>query len=175
MKVLTILGDNLALSEDEGQAFPTVRAAVLYSTVSADHGEVLARWGLGCLGDVFEGERRVDCNSSDVVPLDLPVELLTAYFNAAGDPETMRLVSPMDHLQYVTVPIQIHYGALDGLEYSGTPPEWSIDLSRALLEAGKTVKLVKYEGQRHSFVNEAWYSFMDSIVKFFNQNVKNVQ
>lgn len=176
MKVLTIIGDNpqfVGAGSPRPDAF-TLRAAVLYSTVSADQADVLARWGPGCFGDVLDGELRADCNSSDIVPLDLPLALLNAYSKAADDPATLRLISPMDGLEYVTVPIQIHYGSWDGAEVSGTPPEWSIKLYKALLEAGKPVKLVAYEGQRHSFINEAWYDFMDTVTKFFNQNVKNV-
>jgi alpha-beta hydrolase superfamily lysophospholipase len=167
MKVLTIVGDNPNLSKIN------IRAAVLYSTVSADQADALEHWGLGCFGDVLDGETRADCNSSDIVPLDLPAELQAAYLKAASDPETLRLISPIYRLNYVTVPVQIHYGKLDGMVSSGTPPEWSIKLFNAFLEAGKPVKLVAYDGQRHSFINEAWYQFMDTIAKFFNQHVKN--
>jgi alpha-beta hydrolase superfamily lysophospholipase len=167
MKVLTIVGDNPNLSKIN------IRAAVLYSTVSADQADALERWGLGCFGDVLDGETRADCNSSDIVPLDLPAELQAAYLKAASDPETLRLISPIYRLNYVTAPVQIHYGKLDGMVSSGTPPEWSIKLFNAFLEAGKPVKLVAYDGQRHSFINEAWYQFMDTIAKFFNQHVKN--
>jgi pimeloyl-ACP methyl ester carboxylesterase len=167
MKVLTIVGDNPNLSKIN------IRAAVLYSTVSADQADALERWGLGCFGDVLDGETRADCNSSDIVPLDLPAELQAAYLKAASDPETLRLISPIYRLNYVTAPVQIHYGKLDGMVSSGTPPEWSIKLFNAFLEAGKPVKLVAYDGQRHFFINEAWYQFMDTIAKFFNQHVKN--
>jgi alpha-beta hydrolase superfamily lysophospholipase len=167
MKVLTIVGDNPNLSKIN------IRAAVLYSTVSADQADALEHWGLGCFGDVLDGETRADCNSSDIVPLDLPAELQAAYLKAASDPETLRLISPIYRLNYVTAPVQIHYGKLDGMVSSGTPPEWSIKLFNAFLEAGKPVKLVAYDGQRHSFINEAWYQFMDTIAKFFNQHVKN--
>lgn len=175
MKVLTIVGDNDALSGIN------VRAAVLYSTVSADQADVLERWGPGCYGDVFEGESRADCNSTDVIPLEasssfstgLPAELLEAYSKAAGDPETLRLISPIYHLEYVSAPVQIHYGTWDGGELAGTPPEWSIKLFEALSEAKKTVKLIAYEGERHSFINEEWYQFMETVATFFDKNVKN--
>jgi dipeptidyl aminopeptidase/acylaminoacyl peptidase len=176
MKVLTIIGGNDTLPGIN------VRAAALYSTVSADQADVLERWGLGCYGDVFDGESRTDCNSTDVIPLDasssfsagLPAELLAAYSKAAGDPETMRLISPIYHLEYVSAPVQIHYGTWDGDELSGTPPEWSIKLFEAFLDAGKSAKLVAYEGQRHSFINEEWYQFMETVATFFDNNVKNL-
>ncbi|OGO75443.1 MAG: hypothetical protein A3K41_09040 [Chloroflexi bacterium RIFOXYD12_FULL_57_15] len=138
---------------------------------------------MGCFGDVIAGESRADCNSSDILPPDasaslsagLPAELLAvrAFSTAASDPETLRLISPIDHLNYVTAPVQIHYGTWDGAERSGTPPEWSIKLFNAFLEAEKPVKLVAYEGQRHSFIGEAWYQFMEATVRFFDQYVKN--
>jgi dipeptidyl aminopeptidase/acylaminoacyl peptidase len=170
MKVLTIVGDSPFVGA--GSARPLVRAAVLYSTVSADQADVLERWGLGCYGDVLDGEFRTDCNSSDVVPLDLPKELLDAYLRSASDPETMKLISPIYHLDFVDAPVQIHYGEWDGEELSGTPPAWSINLFEALQEAGKPVKLIEYKEQRHSFINEAWYQFMETVVKFFDENLK---
>jgi uncharacterized protein len=181
MKVLTIIGNNNVLvgtneeNKAEGRSFPNVRAAVLYSTVSADQADVIERWGPGCYGDLIEGEIHGNCNSSDMIPLDLPAELLNAYTSAVNDPETLRLVSPIYHLEYISVPVQIHYGTWDGMDLSGAPPEWSTKLLQAFLDAGKTVKLIAYDGQRHSFINEAWYDFMDRVSKFFNQYVKNVE
>lgn len=181
MKVLTIIGNNNVLlgsdkvSNADVGGFPTVRASVLYSTVSADQADVIERWGPGCYGDLIESEIRGSCNSSDMIPLDLPAETLNAYTSAVNDPETLRLVSPIYHLEYISVPVQIHYGTFDGSDLSGTPPYWSVKLLQALLDAGKSVKLIAYDGQRHSFVNEAWYDFMDRVTKFYNLNVKNVE
>ncbi len=171
MKALTIVGENPSMGADP--AHPLVRAAVLYSTVSADQADALTRWGPGCFGDILAGESRMDCNSSDVLLPDLPAEVLAAYSRAAGDPDMLKLVSPINYLEYVTVPVQINYGTWDGEELSGTPPEWSVKLAQAFLDAGKPVKLIAYEEQRHSFVNEAWYRFMENAAKFFDQYVKN--
>lgn len=171
MKALTIVGENPSMGA--GPAHPLVRAAVLYSTVSADQADALTRWGPGCFGDILAGESRMDCNSSDALLSDLPAEVLAAYSRAAGDPDMLKLVSPINYLEYVTVPVQINYGTWDGEELSGTPPEWSVKLAQAFLDAGKPVKLIAYEEQRHSFVNEAWYRFMENAAKFFDQYVKN--
>lgn len=164
MKALTIIGPN--------PSRPIVRAAVLYNTVSADMMDVIERWGPGCFGDIADGESRLDCNSSDVIPLDLPLELLNGYMFTVDDPELMALISPIHYLKYVTAPVQIHYGEWDGEELSGAPPEWSIKLFDAFQNAGKPVKLIEYKEQRHSFVNEAWYRFMDTAAKFFDEYVK---
>lgn len=181
IKVLAVIGSNdiLATENMEVSGLPdmspvVVRAAVLYSTVSADQADVIERWGPGCYGDIIEGEINGDCNSSDMIPLDLPAEVLNAYTSAVNDIETLRLFSSMQYIKYISVPVQIYYGTLDGKDLSGTPPEWSKKLLEAFLDAGKSVKLVAYEGQRHSFINEAWYDFMERVSKFFNLYVKNI-
>ena len=165
MKVLPIVG--------AGSPRPVnVKAAVLYSSVSADHADVIARWGNGCLGDIAAGEQLLGCNSADVVPLDLPNSLLNAFHNAPSDSELMKRVSPIYHLDSIAAPIQIHYGSNDGVIYSGTPPEWSIKLNQALLDAGKEVELFRYEGEGHSFVGQPWFDFMIRVLDFFDENVK---
>ncbi|MBI3161544.1 MAG: acetylxylan esterase, partial [Chloroflexi bacterium] len=78
-----------------------VRAAVLYSSVSADFEDIIERWGPGCLGDVFEGELAYGCNSSDVLPLTLPDDLIASYFNAVTDPVILKAVSPLYHFDLV--------------------------------------------------------------------------
>jgi uncharacterized protein len=148
------------------------RAAVLYSTVSADDADILARWGLGCIGDILAGEHQLGCNSSDVVPLDLPAALIKAYYEASLDPAMLRQTSPLYHLDLVSVPIQIHYGTADGKTSAGTPPEWSRKLYDALQKAGKQAQLFGYEGEQHSFNGDAWIAFMERAARFFDQYVK---
>lgn len=175
MKVLTILGGRVVPPLVAGRIETTtteVRATVLYSTVSADHADVIARWGNGCLGDIAAGEQVLGCNSADVVPLDLPNELINAFHNAPSDPELMMSISPIYHLDSISAPIQIHYGSNDGLTYSGTPPEWSIKLNQALLDAGKDVEIFRYEGEGHSFVGQPWFDFMVRVLNFFDENLK---
>ncbi len=170
MKVLAVIG-GLDASSALGSA-QRVKAAVLYSSVSADHADVIARWGNGCLGDIAAGEQLLGCNSADVVPLELPNSLINAFHNAPSDSELMKSVSPIFHLDSIAVPIQIHYGSNDGLVYSGTPPEWSIKLDQALRDAGKGVELFRYEGEGHSFVGQPWFDFMIRVVDFFDEHVK---
>jgi dipeptidyl aminopeptidase/acylaminoacyl peptidase len=149
------------------------RAAVLYSTVSADDADILARWGLGCIGDILAGEHQLGCNSSDVVPLDLPPALIKAYYEASLDPAILSETSPIYHLDLVSVPIQIHYGTNDGKTSAGTPPEWSRKLYDALEKAGKQAQLFGYEGEQHSFNGDAWIAFMERAARFFDDYVKN--
>lgn len=173
MKVLTILGGRAVPSDSEEHIETTVKAAVLYSTVSADDADIIARWGMGCFGDIAQGEQVIGCNSADVIPSDLPLDLQTAYHNTASDPEALKKVAALYHLEYVTAPIQIHYGTEDGLIYSGTPPEWSLKLTEALRAAGKEADLYRYEGEGHSFIGQPWFDFMNRALRFFDRHVKN--
>lgn len=158
-KVLTILDDK-------------IKAAVLYSSVSADFADVIGRWGPGCVGDVFEGEATFGCNSSDVLPLDLPADLTAAYFNATTDPVMLEAVSPLYHFDQVDIPVQIHYGTEDGKTSAGTPPEWSQKMYEALIEAGVDAKIYSYSGEEHSFIGTPWYEFMGRVQLFFDKNLK---
>ncbi|HEX2994989.1 MAG TPA: alpha/beta fold hydrolase, partial [Anaerolineales bacterium] len=121
MKVLTALGGRVISSDSEKRTETTIRAAVLYSPVSADDADMIERWGMGCFGDIAAGELVEGCNSSDIIPETLPRNLQDAYRFAASDADTLKKISSIYHLNYVDVPIQIHYGAEDGKLLSGTP------------------------------------------------------
>jgi len=150
-----------------------IKAAVLYSTVSADDSDVLGRWGLGCIGDIIAGEHQLGCNSSDIVPLDLPPDLIKAYYDSSKDAVLLRQISSIYHLEFVTAPIEINYGTNDGKILAGTPPEWSKKLYQALKEAGKDVQLFGYEGEYHSFNGDNWIAFMERSAHFFDQYVRD--
>jgi dipeptidyl aminopeptidase/acylaminoacyl peptidase len=167
MKVLTILGGQKENAKTQN------KAAVLYSPVSADDADIINRWGMGCFGDIAEGEQIVGCNSSDVIPIDLPHNLQDAYRFAASDEDTLKEISPFYHLDLINVPIQIHYGTEDGKFLSGTPPEWSVKLTQGLRDAGKDVELLQYEGEGHSFIGQPWFDFMGRTLRFFDKYVKN--
>ena len=149
-----------------------VKAAVLYSTVSADDADIIARWGPGCIGDYIEGERLYGCNSSDILPLDLPPGLIQAYKDATRNPDLLRKVAALHHLDEVSAPVQIHYGTEDGQLFSGTPPEWSQKAYDGFVEAGVQVELFAYEGEGHSFIGDQWWAFMERSVHFFDRYVK---
>jgi dipeptidyl aminopeptidase/acylaminoacyl peptidase len=150
-----------------------VRAAVLYAPNSADDADLVARWGYGCIGDIYAGESLETCNSADVIPESLSAEIITAYKESATSVEKMREIAPIYFLDSVSVPIQIHIGSADGDTISSTPPEWSYKLNQALLDAGKDVEMFVYEGERHSFIGDAWLLFMNRVVSFFDENLKN--
>ena len=150
-----------------------IKAGVLYSTVSADDADPIQRWGMGCIGDIMAGEHQLGCNSSDVVPLDLPQGLITAYYDASTDASILRQTSPIYHLDLVTAPVEINFGTNDGRTSAGTPPDWSKKLYQAFLDAGKKdVHLYSYEGEFHSFNGDAWNAFMERSARFYDQYVK---
>ena len=149
-----------------------VKAAVLYSTVSADDSDLISRWGAGCIGDVNESELLYGCNSSDILPMSLPPDLLNAYQMAAYDPELLRKISPINNLENIKIPIQLGYGTDDGRYLNGTPPEWSIKLYDGLIDAGIQAELFAYEGETHSFVGNEWVAFMERSAHFFDRVVK---
>ena len=173
MKVLTVIGGRTAQSGSEGRVENTIKAAVLYSTVSADMVDVINRWGMGCFGDIADGEQIIGCNSSDVISLALPLNAQEAYRFAASDAETLRKISPIHHLDSVTAPVQLHYGTEDGKTLAGTPPEWSVKLTQELRDAGKYAEMYQYEGQGHSFIGQPWFDFMIRVLWFFDEHVKN--
>ena len=150
-----------------------LKAAVLYSPVSADDADIIARWGPGCFGDTAQGELIMGCNSSDVLPDDLPQNLKEAYRFATSDADTLQKIAPFYHLDLIQAPIQIHYGAEDGKIIKGTPPQWSVKLTQALRDSGKEVELLRYEGEAHSFIGQPWFDFMTRTLRFFDRYVKN--
>ena len=152
---------------------PRVKAAVFYSTVSADDADLIARWGTGCIGDIHAGELRSDCNSSDILPLELSPDLINAYIAASSDADLLQQVSPFYHLDLVAAPVEISYGTDDGQVLGSAPPEWSKKLYQAFKDSGKSAQLFGYEGQYHSFNGDAWLAFMDRTTQFFDQYVKN--
>ena len=173
MKVLTVIGgSNMSIATNAQDYSTAVRAAVLYSSVSADHADIIARWGNGCFGDIAEGEQVIGCNSADVVPLDVPLNLQDAYRFAASDADTLKRISPIYNLDAVTAPIQIHYGTEDGRTLAGTPPQWSVKLTQALRDAGKYAEMYEYAGQGHSFIGQPWFDFMIRVLRFFDQHLK---
>lgn len=169
LKVLAITADRAA---PQGKAAPAIKAAVLYSTVSADDADMIARWGPGCIGDIAAGERLYGCNSSDILPLDLPPGLIQAYKDTARDTELLKQVAAFHHLEDVTAPVQIHYGTEDGKFIGGVPPEWSQKAYQGFIDAGKQVELFAYQGEGHSFLADEWWAFMERSAHFFDENVK---
>ncbi|MBI5961872.1 MAG: acetylxylan esterase [Chloroflexi bacterium] len=149
-----------------------LKAAVIYSSVSADFTDIIGRWGPGCLGDVYAGELAFGCNSSDILPLNLPDDLTASYFNSVTDPAILEAVSPLYHLANVTAPVQINYGTEDGKTFAGTPPEWSTKMYEGFIKADKAAQIFVQQDEGHSFIGQPWFEFMLRSLKFFDEHVK---
>ena len=143
-----------------------VKAAVLHAPNSANDADLIARWGVGCLPG--QTELANQCNPAEVLSADLPAPVRDAYFAAAASPEMMQQIAPIYHLNYVSVPVQIHIGTADGVGLAETPPDWAPKLHEALLAAGKESTLFSYEGQGHFFVGSAWTEMMSRTADFFD-------
>ena len=98
--------------------------------------------------------------------------LLEAYLKAVADPEFLRQVAPLYHLENVNTPVQVHIGTADGLSLVETPPEWSTKLAGALRIANRDVAYYEYEGQGHFFTGESWYTLLERALGFYDELVK---
>ncbi len=146
-----------------------IRAGVFYAPVSADDADIIGRWATGCIGD----KAISTCYAADIVPDAVPGDLKDAYLQAASDPQTLREISPIYHLEGLAAPVQIHIGAEDGQYFSAVPPEWSQKLQDALVAAQKPSELFWYEGQGHSFIGDGRDLFLQRVVVFFDHWVKS--
>jgi acetyl esterase/lipase len=149
-----------------------VSAAVLHAPNSADDADLIGRWGPGCLPGQSE-EAGDKCNPGEVIPADLPQELAAAYLEAAGDPQFLQRVAPINYLSAVKAPVQIHIGEEDGETLQQTPPHWSRKLYEALDVAGKEVTFFSYPGQGHYFISPAWDAFMNRTLAFFDEQLRS--
>lgn len=149
---------------------PRIRAAVLHAPNSANDADLIARWGRGCLPG--ETELNTMCNPAEVIPPDLPSDIVQAYLAAAADPDMLRQIAPINYLGHVTAPVQIHIGTADGATLAATPPEWSLALADALLTAGKSAELFIYDGQGHFLTGQAWADMASRTADFFDAHVR---
>jgi uncharacterized protein len=120
---------------------PHVRAAIIYGAMSGDERrnyERILQWSNGETG----------------------AEIL-----AMADAELER-ISPIYHLDRITVPVAIHHGALDDV----VPPEWSAELCQRLGELGRTVECYSYPDQPHTFYGDGDLLFQQRVLDFFSQH-----
>ena len=150
---------------------PRPLAAVLYAPNSANDAELIGRWGPGCLPGQSE-EAGDKCNPGEIIPPNLPQELVDDYLAAANDAQFLQKVSPIDHLDELTAPLQIHIGSADGAALEQTPPDWSHNLYEALQIAGKEVTFFSYPDQGHFFQPAQWNQLMLRALELFDQQLK---
>ncbi|MFN2172612.1 MAG: alpha/beta hydrolase family protein [Candidatus Promineifilaceae bacterium] len=147
-----------------------VSAAVLHAPNSADDADLIGRWGPGCLPDQSfeEGDA---CNPGEIVPADLPQELVDIYLEATGDELFLQRVAPINYLEAIKAPVQIHIGEEDGETLQQTPPQWSRKLYEAMKAAGVEVTFFSYPGEGHYFKPAAWGELMGRALAFFDEEM----
>jgi dipeptidyl aminopeptidase/acylaminoacyl peptidase len=122
---------------------PTVNAAVLYGSMSADERlnyERILLW--------TEGQRGQE-------ELEVPEE-------------DLRRISPVHHLERITAAVSIHHGERD----EQVPLEWSEDMAERLRALEKSVEYFTYPGAPHTFRGESDQLFVERMVAFFDQYLK---
>jgi dipeptidyl aminopeptidase/acylaminoacyl peptidase len=84
-------------------------------------------------------------------------------------PDLYERLSPLPYLNYVTAPIQIHWGTAD----ETVPYKWPGDLLDGLKAAGKQVDYFEYAGQPHSFTGAANQLYLGRIADFFARHLQS--
>jgi dipeptidyl aminopeptidase/acylaminoacyl peptidase len=116
---------------------PSVRAAVLYGSMS---------------GDEYKNYERIFAWTDGRTGLD---EL------AIPDSDMAR-IAPINYLAQIESAISIHHGTAD----DQVPPSWSTDLCQRMQELGKQVECFNYAGQPHNFVGVADRLFRQRVLDF---------
>ncbi len=129
--------------------WPQIKAAVLYAPLSFDQAENWRRYVnyFGAEWPTFDAEK---------------------YGSPETNPEGYALVSPINYLDRVVIPVQIHHGTDDSV----LPVEWSRELSARLDALGKTVDYYEYPEAGHTFYNEDYILFSRRALEFFDEYVK---
>ncbi len=83
-------------------------------------------------------------------------------------PDLYERLSPLPSLQYVTAPVQIHWGTND----ETVPRKWPEDLRIGLETAGKPVEWFEYAGEPHSFTATGNGVYLPRMVEFFAQHIR---
>jgi len=117
-----------------------IRAGLLYASINADESINLAH---------FEKDGRGNEKTE-------------------ATPKTLKLLSPMDYLDRIDVPVAIFHGGKDEV----VPARWSRELCSALEEMEKTVVCREYPDQPHTFQNEGDTLFIREMIVFFDEYVR---
>ncbi|MGF1505106.1 MAG: alpha/beta fold hydrolase [Anaerolineae bacterium] len=89
--------------------------------------------------------------------------------NPSDNADGYGAVSPINYLDYITVPVQIHHGQNDTV----LPVDWARDLNERMIEAGVDVAYFEYPEANHSFVGEDLTLFWERNLAFFDEHVKD--
>jgi dipeptidyl aminopeptidase/acylaminoacyl peptidase len=103
---------------------------------------------------------RAASRGQEIDAIDWPVEPNEA-------PDLYTRLSPLPYAEYVSAPVQIHWGTADEI----VPRPWPEDLRNALEAAGKPVEWFEYEGQPHSFQGAGNALYLERMVEFFRREL----
>lgn len=140
------MGGGIALNVMVAQP-DLIKAFVLFAPVSADVKDNFEKWT----------SRRPE----------LAQQLIATYGSFETAPEFWHNLSPLNFLDRVTAPVEIHHGTAD----ESVPLEWSEKLERAFEAQNKDAKLFTYPREPHEFIN-AWPLVMERTVVFFDRALK---
>lgn len=90
------------------------------------------------------------------------------YGSPESHPELYAAISPINYLDRVSMPVQIHHGDADTI----VPVEWSRELAEQMQAAGKPVTLYEYPGAPHTFSGPELHLLRQRTLAFFNTHVK---
>jgi len=96
----------------------------------------------------------------------LEIEFPVGPDNAA---ELYNELSPLPFVQFVDMPVQIHWGTAD----ETVPRKWPEDVFNALKAAGKPVEWFEYQGQPHSFQGAGNQLYLERMAEFFGRELGN--
>ncbi len=130
-----------------------VRAVVLYAPMSADQA---VNWRY--IGEVW-------------APYWMQTYTARHYGSPHTNPRGYAQISPINYLDRVHAPVQIHHGTAD----DQVPFEWSRDLAIRLSEAGADVALFAYEGAGHTFTGADWLLFLERSYAFMEEHVRGTE
>ena len=99
---------------------------------------------------------------------DWPLRDAEVVGSPTTNPTGYAMVSPINYLDRVAMPVQIHHGALDGT----LPVRWSRDLDARLRALGKSVEYFEYPGADHTFYGTDFNLFLERNLAFFDRYVK---
>ncbi len=94
--------------------------------------------------------------------------LIDEFGTPAENPAFWNSISANSQLDEISAPIQLHHGTAD----ADVPIEFSEQLEKQLLEAGKSVELYTYAGDDHN-LSGYFNTVMQRSVAFFDEHVKN--
>jgi dienelactone hydrolase len=122
---------------------PSVRAAVLYGSMSGDERqnyEKILEWSEGA-----EGEEELETPEQD-----------------------LERISPLYHLARIRAAVSVHHGAADTV----VPPEWSQDLCQRLVALEKPIECFLYPGQPHTFYGSGDQQLLERAIDFFARHLQ---